>query len=201
MASHQQAGTPGTGRRPGLRVQRHPADAAAVAAITTLMAGLGIAVQAGSIRSIERGDRVLTLGAELRAEPKGIVGWFGFVMLAGLLLPAGLLLRWWNDRVVRRMLGPYLAVLLVHIGSEAMLRRLFFTNISLFIGVLYSPYRCWQAVRLAGSQADDAPISSRRHTAVRSVLRFEAAVWLINLLVLLAGKLPRVLVRGGGGRT
>lgn len=178
---------------PTLAPSRWPVNLAAALLITTLIVALAVLVEAGLLPWVRGGGPPIPLREELFIEPPAIVVWFVFVQFAALLLPLLLfVLVGWRDRRARALLLPYLLILASHICSEAIFRQLFFTNISLFLGLLYSPYRSWQSWYLAQEFAVTPPINRTQRFIERLLLAL-AVIWALNLLVLIALKLPRVV--------
>lgn len=161
--------------------------------ITGLIVALGTLTRAGLLPWVRPGGAVLSLQAELLVEPPVIVVWFLFVQIAALLVPLlAFALIGWRDRRARAALAPYLLILGSHILSEAILRYVFFTNISLFLGLLYSPYRAWQSWYLHQEfSAEPARDGWQRFTG--RLLLAESIIWAINLVMLIIFKLPRCI--------
>jgi hypothetical protein len=156
-------------------------------ALTTAAGSVGVAAGAGAV----------DLGAALGTTGSSVLSlWMALAVVIAVVLPAGVLLRWGRDPVVRRALLPYTAVLLVQVGSEATLPRLLPSWTVLVSGGLYTGFRLWQlgvARRdLAGARADTATRAGRR--AAAAVLAAGLAFWAGNLAVL--GASAAALVRG-----
>jgi hypothetical protein len=117
-------------------------------------------------------------------------------VVIAVVLPAGVLLRWGRDPVVRQALLPYLCVLLVQVATEATLPRLLPSWTVLVTGGFYTGFRLWQlgvARRdLAGARPDAGTRAGRRATA--AVLAAGLALWAGNLAVL--GTSAAALARG-----
>lgn len=165
----------------------------AALAITGLIVALGTLTQAGLLPWVRPGGPVLSLQEELLIEPPAIVVWFLFVQVAALVVPVLVFaLIGWRDRRVRAVLLPYLLILGSHILSEAVLRYVFFTNISLFLGLLYSPYRSWQSWYLHLEYRAEQPRDGSQRFVARLLLA-ESFIWAINLVMLVIFKLPRCI--------
>lgn len=162
--------------------------------ITGLIVALGTLTRAGLLPWIRPGGAVLSLREELLVEPPVIVVWFLFVQIAALVVPLlAFVLIGWRDRRARAVLLPYLLILGSHVLSEAVLRYVFFTNISLFLGLLYSPYRSWQSWYLHQEYRATEPARDGRQRFIERLLLAESLIWAINLLMLVIFKLPRCI--------
>jgi hypothetical protein len=110
--------------------------------------------------------------------------WFGLALALAVVLPAGVLLRWGGDPVVRRALLPYLGVLAVQVATEAVVPRLLPPWTVLVSGGLYTGFRLWQ-LRTARSDLAAASGGPGRRAAA-AVVTAGTVFWTLNLLVLAA---------------
>ena len=165
---------------PALRPDDPEVLTAFVLAATALTTAVGLAGAAA-------GAGVVDLGTALGSTGSSVLPlWMALAVVVAVVLPAGVLLRWGRDPVVRRALAPYLGVLLVQVATEATLPRLLPSWTVLVTGALYTGFRLWQlgtARRdLAGARVDAGTRAGRRGAA--AVLAVGLAFWTGNLVVL-----------------
>ena len=142
---------------------------------------------AGGLAGAAAGAGVVDLGTALGPTGSSVLPlWMALAVVVAVVLPAGVLIRWGRDPVVRRALAPYLGVLLVQVATEATLPRLLPSWTVLVTGALYTGFRLWQlgtARRdLAGARVDVGTRAGRR--AAAAVLAVGLAFWAGNLAVL-----------------
>jgi hypothetical protein len=114
------------------------------------------------------------------------------VALVSLALPAATLAVWGREAAVRRALVAYLVVLVVQISVEMVYSGLFFPDIVVLTGIVFTGYRLMQ---LRGARRRfvlaEGP-TPRGRTAVRCCLSLGLVFWSANLVFLVSVALPRV---------
>ena len=156
-----------------------------VLAATAVTTGAGLAGAAAGAGAVDLGTALGPTGSTV------LPLWMALAVVIAVVLPAGVLLRWGRDPVVRRALLPYLGILLVQVATEATLPRLLpswtvLVSGGLYTGFRYTGFRLWQlgAARrdLAGARADAGTRAGRRAGA--AVLAAGLIFWVGNLAVL-----------------
>lgn len=111
--------------------------------------------------------------------------WMQLAGLLSIVFPLMILARWGSERQVRRALLPDVLVMLIQVGSESLLARLFFPNIRILTGLFYTLHRIWRLGArlrmLAGAQQED----SSGLALTRRLLRVARGFWMLNTLFLL----------------
>ena len=132
--------------------------------------------------------------ATLSGRGEAAVGaWMAAVALVSLALPAATLAVWGREAAVRRALVAYLVVLVVQISVEMVYSGLFFPDIVVLTGIVFTGYRLMQ---LRGARRRfvlaEGP-SPRGRAAVRCCLSLGLVFWSANLAFLVFVALPRVV--------
>ena len=119
--------------------------------------------------------------------------WMAAVALVSLGLPAATLAVWGREAAVRRALLAYVVVLVVQISVEMVYSGVFFPDIVVLTGIVFTGYRLMQ---LYGARQRfflaEAP-SPRGGAAVRCCLSLGLVFWSANLVFLVFVALPRVV--------
>lgn len=160
-----------------------PDDPAVV--IGFLLAATAVTVAAGSAGAALGAESVDIQTAVNGPSGDLLRAWMRLALVLAVVAPAGVLARWGRDPAVRRALLPYLAVLLVQIGTEATLPRPLPSWTVLLTGVLYTSFRIWQ-LRAAHVEFVAGRPDSAGRTAARLVIAAGRVFWTANLGVIAA---------------
>ena len=184
-----------TERAPPLRVG-WALDVLFVAGSTLVLAEIGGLVGAGALPWVVPGEEANLLGEFYGSLPAwgraAFAAYVGSAALLGLVLPAAALLAWGcRDAAVRGALAPYALLLLCQVLVEFAFARVFFPNIVIFAGLIYTAYRVWQ-LRRARKAFPTGPRRGLPRRAARGLLVAGLAFWSVNLVFLLAVMTPRV---------
>ena len=90
--------------------------------------------------------------------------WMFTALIITLVLPVGILAMWWRDAQVRTLLAPYALLLLIQMPTEMIGAQIFFPNIVVFTGFIYTSYRIyqlWYAQKLARQFVWATPLRAR----------------------------------------
>lgn len=174
-----------------------PAAARFVAAATLSLAGAGVLVRAGLLPWVETGreagllELYESLGPRARA---AFAAWQATGLLVAAVLPSLALLAWGRRFVdVRRALVPYVLVLLAQVAAEALLAQVFFPNLVVLTGVLFTSYRLRQLWRSRLLISASRYTDRHQQRALRVLLTAGLAFWAANLAFLLTVALPSIL--------
>jgi hypothetical protein len=119
--------------------------------------------------------------------------WMAAVVLVSLGLPLVTLAVWGRLAAVRRALLAYVVVLVVQIAVEMVFSGVFFPDIVVLTGIVFTGYRLRQ---LDAARRRVVPVevpSSLGRVAVRLSLSLGLAFWSANLAFLVLVALPRVV--------
>lgn len=111
--------------------------------------------------------------------------WMFTALIITFVLPVGVLVVWWRDAHVRVLLAPYAILLLIQVPTEMISAQLFFSNIVIVIGFIYTLYRIyhlWYAQKLARQFAWATPLRARVTT---SIVWTGLCFWSCNALFLI----------------
>lgn len=168
-----------------------------LAASTLSLAATGLLVQAGLLPWVEPGLRPGLLEFYDSLGPRARVAfaaWQASGVLLTAVLPSVALLAWGRQHSdVRRVLAPYVLVLLAQVGTEAVLAEVFFPNIVVLAGVVFTGYRLRQLWRSRRAITASRQPGQRQHRAVRVLLSAGLGFWTTNLAYLLTAALPAIL--------
>jgi hypothetical protein len=117
--------------------------------------------------------------------------WMAAAALVSLVLPATTLAVWGRQTAVRSALLAYVVVLGVQIAVEVVFSGVFFPDIVILTGIVFTGYRLRQlyGARLRFALAEGPSAVGR--AAVRLCLSLGLAFWSANLAFLLLVALPR----------
>ena len=119
--------------------------------------------------------------------------WMATAALVSLGLPAATLLVWGREAAVRAALLAYVAVLCIQVGVEMVFSGVFFADIVVLTGIVFTGYRLGQ-LRAARRLFAGAEGPSRLgRVAVSLCLSLGLAFWSANLLFLVLVALPRAV--------
>ncbi len=107
--------------------------------------------------------------------------WMAAVSLVSLALPATLAV-WGREAAVRRALLAYVVVLVVQIPVEMTLSGVFFPDIVVLTGMVFTGYRLWQLRRARRRFVPAEVPFPRGRAAVRCSLSLGLAFWSANLV-------------------
>ena len=122
--------------------------------------------------------------------------WMAAVALVSLVLPAITLLVWGRPAAVRRALLAYVVVLVVQIAVEMAFSGVFFPDIVVRTGIVFTGYRLRQ---LHAARRRFVPVevpSALGRAAVRLSLSLGLVFWSANLAFLVFEALPRAVGLG-----
>ena len=119
--------------------------------------------------------------------------WMAAVALVSLGLPAVTLAAWGREAAVRRALLAYMVVLVVQISVEMVFSGVFFTDIVVLTGVVFTGYRLRQLGGACRRFAAASGPSALGRAAVRCCLALGLVFWSANLVFLVFVALPRVV--------
>lgn len=111
--------------------------------------------------------------------------WMVTALTITFVLPVGALVVWWRDGQVRTLLAPYALLLLIQMPTEMIGAQLFFPNIVVFTGFIYTLYRIyqlWYAQRLARQFVWTTPL---RAYVTTSIVWVGLCFWSCNALFLI----------------
>jgi hypothetical protein len=146
-----------------------------VISATLLTLAVGWLIAAGSVpiqKTIQFSD----------AERAFMRVWMGLAIAIGLILPGVAGLIWFKQPQSRKILGFYLAVLIIQIITEQIFSSVMFPSLVVVIGTIYTTFRLWQLWQ--GQQLMGTFHSSRRKW-VGALLSILGLFWSGNLIMLL----------------
>ncbi|MEM8534356.1 MAG: hypothetical protein AAGF95_26150 [Chloroflexota bacterium] len=111
--------------------------------------------------------------------------WMATALVITFVLPVGILAMWWRDAQVRTLLAPYALLLLIQMPTEMIGAQIFFPNIVVFTGFIYTSYRIyqlWYAQKLARQFIWETPLRAR---VTMSILLAGLCFWSCNSLFLI----------------
>ena len=119
--------------------------------------------------------------------------WMAAAALVSLALPALTLVIWGRHAGVRRALLAYVFVLAVQIPVEMLFSGVFFPNIVVLTGMVFTGYRLRQLARARRSFASAEGPSRLGRGTVRCCLWLGLVFWSANLAFLVFVALPRAV--------
>jgi hypothetical protein len=119
--------------------------------------------------------------------------WMATVALVSLALPAATLAVWGREAAVKRALVAYVVVLAVQISVEIVYSGVFFPDIVVLTGIVFTGYRLMQLHGARRRFALAEGPSARGRAAVRCCLSLGLVFWSANLAFLVSVALPRAV--------
>lgn len=172
------------------------ADVVFMGVATLCLALLGWSVQTGALPWVVPGAES-SFGALTTSFPPWGRAAFSVYMFAattlGLVLPLGALCVWGRHTSVRAALLPYVLVLLVQIVVEVLFARIFFPNIVIVVGFVYTLYRIWRLWGVRSVFVLAAQPTGLAKSLVATVLSASLVFWSFNALFLTVIMIPRLV--------
>lgn len=110
--------------------------------------------------------------------------WVNVALLIGVIIPLGLLIKFWNQPISRQFLSYYLIVVFVQLASEVIFNRLLCKSIVIIIGTLYTGFRIWQLWAGIHTVTYSQPWLS--------LLWLVLGFWIANIIMLLTMAFPTI---------
>lgn len=170
---------------------------AAVLALTALIVLLSWLTNLGILPWFQPGGITLWYKPVLGGKAAVMITWFITILFTSLVLPLLTLLVLIRHASVRRVLIPYMALLIVQLVFETQSGSLISSPVlAVFVGLIYSVFRVWHLIVLQRYFAQQPQPSGSRHDFVRGLLFAGATVWALNVLFLVGFTLPRLVNAG-----
>jgi len=110
--------------------------------------------------------------------------WVNVALLIGVVIPLGLLIKFWNQPIPRQFLSYYLIVVFVQLASEVIFNRLLCKSIVIIIGTIYTGFRIWQLWSGINATTYSQPWLS--------LLGLVLGFWIANIIMLLTMAFPTI---------
>lgn len=163
-----------------------------VPAVTGILALVGWLNGQGTLPGIRLGAGPGIFEALPPTGRSALLLWMGTAAVVGLVLPTLALARWGRQEVVRRVLLPYVGILLVQLLTEWWFTQTFGWYMGPLTGLIYTTYRIGQLRSARKSLALSRPYQPGRHVLL-GLLGLAFTFWSANLAMLVMVALPRVV--------